>query len=405
MTESTFAAPQTNIPRVMDLRGTYKGGGGPDKTILNSAAQHNPTKVYVLATYLRQPHDQEFQISCMALKLGINYAEVIDHQFLDWDCLGKLRLLIKAHAISLVHAHDDKTLLYAWLLSLLVPGIRIMYTCHSHAVHPSSDFSRLKAYLSFKLRQRMQIFLMQRFTKPILTISEDTKKRLVGNGLSKKNVTVLHNGIDTEIWQRERGKPILREELGLSDNQFLVGTVARITAEKDFPTFYQVARLVCDQIATATFVVVGDGHGDELLRARQEVAQLGLQKNIHFTGHRNDLVDIYASLDVFLMTSTTEGMPNTLLEAMAMGIPAVATTVGGIPELLPDGEGGYLVEPGNAQALAEHVARLINDASLRQSLGIAARHRIEKHFSFRRRVHLMEEYYASFSGIRQGLFS
>ena len=387
----------STIPRVMDLRGTYKGGGGPDKTILNSAAQHDPGKVYVLVTYLRQPHDQEFQIAGMAERLGINYVEVIDRKFLDWACLWQLRHLIQAHTISLIHVHDDKTLLYAWILKMTTPGVRIMYTCHSHAVHVRSDFSSLKEFLSFKLRQRMQIFLMKRFAKPILTISENTKARLVTNGLAREDVAVLHNGIDTEFWRSERGTPVLRKELKLGNGHFLVGTVARITAEKDLPTFYRVAKLVREQIPNVSFVIVGDGHGDELPRAREAVVRLGLEDVIHFMGHRNDLVDIYASLDVFLMTSVTEGMPNTLLEAMAMGIPVVATSVGGIPELLPHGDGGFLATSRDAESLAAHVIMLLKNGLLRENLHLATRKRIESFFSFSRRVRTMEEHYACFS--------
>jgi hypothetical protein len=100
------------IPRVMDLRGTYKGGGGPDKTVLNSAAQHDPQRVQILVAYLRDPRDQEFQITKMAQDLGINYIEVPDNRIIDWACLRALKRIIRAHELTVVHAHDDKTLLY-----------------------------------------------------------------------------------------------------------------------------------------------------------------------------------------------------------------------------------------------------------------------------------------------------
>src|SRR6185369_16178643 len=106
----------SEIPRVMDLRGTYKGGGGPDKTVLNSAARDDPARVHVLVTYLRQPGDSEFQIPQMARRLGINYVDVIDGGTLDWACLRKLKELLRIHRLDVIHAHDDKTLFYAWLL-------------------------------------------------------------------------------------------------------------------------------------------------------------------------------------------------------------------------------------------------------------------------------------------------
>ena len=386
------------VPRVMDLRGTYKGGGGPDKTVLNSAAQHDPERVHVLVTYLRQPHDHEFQIPEMARRLGIEYLDLYDRSTLDWGCVRRLGEIISEHRLSVVHAHDDKTLLYAWLLKLTRPGLRILYTCHSHAVQERGDFSSLSGYLKFRARQKLQIFLMCRFLKPVLTVSNDTKSRLVQNGLTEQGVAVLHNGIDTAVWQRGGGVPVLRKELGIPEDGFLVGTVARITPEKDLDTFYEVARRVTAQNPKARFVIVGDGYGDELERARLDVARLGLAGVVHFTGHRNDLRDVYLSFDVFLMTSVTEGLPNTLLEAMALGVPSVSTDVGGIPELLKDGEGGYLAPAGAAEELARRVLELLQSAALRERCSRQCRERIENHFSFDRRVRLMEEYYAWFAG-------
>jgi glycosyltransferase involved in cell wall biosynthesis len=385
------------IPRVMDLRGTYKGGGGPDKTVLNSAAQHDPACVHVLVTYLRQADDHEFQIPDMAKRLGINYIDVIDNIALDLVCLRELKRILREHELSVVHAHDDKTLLYAWLLKLMMPDLRIMYTCHSHAVYRRNKFASLKAYLAFKMRQKVQIFLMKRYLKPIITVSMDTKKRLVANGMADKNVAVLHNGIDIDFWRRDTAQPALRKELGIEPGSFLVGTVARITYDKDLATFYRVAEEVARHNTNVTFVIVGDGYGDELPKARAEVERRGIDRLVRFTGHRNDLLNIYASFDVFLMTSLTEGMPNTLLEAMAMGVPSVSTLVGGVPELIEHGKEGFLAPVGDAEGLATAVLDLIQNPSLRTQCGLACRDRIEKDFSFSRRVRLMEDYYHWFS--------
>lgn len=397
-TDPPAVPPSTPIPRVMDLRGTYKGGGGPDKTVLNSAAQHDPARVHVLVTYIRQPHDHEFQIPDMARQLGVNYVDVIDGKTIDWACLGKLKELLREHRLTVVHAHDDKTLLYAWLLRFMVPGLKIMYTCHSHAVYDRDDFASWSSYAKFKMRQRIQIMLMRRCIKPIITVSHDTKRRLLGNGLKAHDVAVLHNGIDISRWQRNGARPALRDELGVPPGHFLVGTIARITYDKDLPTFYRVAEAVAARLPNVTFVIVGDGYGDELARARAEISRRGLEKLIRFTGHRNDLPDMYVSLDVFLMTSLTEGMPNTLLEAMALGVPAVSTMVGGIPELLEPGREGFLAPVGDAEALAGYVLDMLADPSLRERCGKACRERIERDFSFANRVRRMEDYYAWFAG-------
>lgn len=392
------AGAARGIPRIMDLRGTYKGGGGPDKTVLNSAAQHDPERVHVLVTYLRRPDDREFQIPEMASKLGINYVDLCDRSMLDLRCLRELAALVDRHKLELVHSHDEKTLLYAFILRLMRPGLRIIHTCHSHAVMRRGEFSSLAAYLKFKARQKLQIRLMKQHMKPIITVSNDTRDRLTASGLDEGQVAVLHNGIDTTVWRRTGSRGVLREELGLAEDAFLVGTVARITPEKDLNTFYEVARRVASEFPRVRFVVVGDGYGDELERARLDVARLGLADLVHFTGHRNDLRDVYASFDVFLMTSVTEGLPNTLLEAMALGVPCVSTNVGGIPELLYDGEGGYLASAGDAEELARRVLQLLRSDRLRERFSRECRDRIERHFSFGLRVRVMEDYYEWFAG-------
>ncbi len=389
---------EKNVPRVMDLRGTYKGGGGPDKTVLNSAAQHDRSRVYILVTYLRQPQDKEFQIDRLAKELGIDYVDLFDSKGIDISCLRRLRDLIREYRIYVFHAHDDKTLLYGCLLRLVTPGLRVMYTCHSHAAYRRDDFAAFAGYLKFRLRQKVQIFLMRRCLKPILAVSHDTKRRLVAKGIAGHHVAVLHNGIDLAVWRRDTAQPVLREEFGIPRDGFLVGTVARITYDKDLPTFYWVAEEVARQIPNVTFVIVGDGYGDELAKAREEVLRRGLERKVLFTGHRNDLLDVYVSFDVFLMTSLTEGMPNTLLEAMALGVPSVSTAVGGVPELLGHGSGGFLAPVGDIDGLAGHVVRLLHDPELREKCGAACRDRIERDFSFARRVRRMEDYYDWFAG-------
>ncbi len=382
--------------RVMDLRGTYKGGGGPDKTVLNSAAQHDPERVHVVVTYLRQPDDHEFQIPELAAALGINYVDVYDRRLVDFQCVRQLRGLLKEHDLELIHAHDDKTLLYGFLLKILTPKVSIMYTCHSHAVHDRSDFPNWISYLKFKLRQNIQIALMKRYQRPIITVSEDTQKRLIDNGLRPEGVAVLHNGIDVAVWERKNNRQVLKEELGLSPYTPLVGTVARITYEKDLPTFFQIARRVNERLPEAVFVVVGDGFGNELDTARQQAKELGVEPYVHLIGHRTDLQDVYASLDLFLMTSITEGLPNTLLEAMAMGVPAISTDVGGVPEMMQDGVDGFLHTVGDVKGMSERVVKLLSCPEELSSFSLAARKRIESHFSFERRVRAMENYYADF---------
>jgi glycosyltransferase involved in cell wall biosynthesis len=230
-----------------------------------------------------------------------------------------------------------------------------------------------------------------------MVVSEANKKKLMDAGL-KTETLVLYNGIDADLWRRENGNTVLRIEFGLNQNDFLIGTVARIDYDKDLPTFYKVVKLLRAQIPNVRFVIVGDGKGDELAKAKYQAQQLGLKDSINFTGHRNDLLDAYSSMDIFLMTSITEGLPNTILEAMAMEVPVVSTAVGGVPELIVDGKHGFLCSVGDAEALSRKVVELIQNSGLRVKFAENARKRVEEDFSFDQRVRRLEnlyEYYAS----------
>jgi len=378
--------------RIMDFRGTYKGGGGPDKTILLSAARHDKNRFHILVTYLRNPKDGEFQIRERALKLGLNYADVKDAKLFDPACIWKLNRMVRSNRIQILHAHDDKTLLYAWVLKKLNRRLKIIYTCHSHPVFRREDFQKKRDYLAATIRKKIRLFLMKRYHHPIIAVSMATQRYLADDGIDE--VVVLYNGIDTAFWQRKSGAPVLRREFGIDDQGLLVGTVARLAPEKDIATFLRVAQKVRASMPAARFVVVGDGPGNELARSREMSDTMGMGDFVYFTGHRNDLLDVYSSLDVFLMTSVYENMPNTILEAMAMETPIVSTSVGGVPEMLEDGRHGLLCPIRDVNCLAQAVSTLLENRALGLRLSKAARERAEEVFSFTARLHKMERLYA-----------
>ena len=382
--------------RVLDFRGTYKGGGGPDKTILLSAASHDKNRFFILVTYLRDPSDREFEIHERAQKLGINYIDVPDANLFDLSCLLKLKRIIEKHRIHILHAHDDKTLLYGWALKHITRNrITIIYTCHSHPMFSKNDFNNTRDYIVAQLRQRTRIFLIRQFQKPIIAVSKATKKFLADDGIDES--LVLYNGIETDYWKRSSGRPTLRQELNLDDDHRLIGTVARLAPEKDFTTFFKVAKKVHSVFPKARFVIVGDGVGDELANGRKQASELGLGKIVHFMGHRNDLLDVYASLDIFLMTSIYENMPNTILEAMSMETPIVSTRVGGVPEMIQDNVHGFLCPPRDHDALAKHILMLLTEPDLYNRFRSAARKRVEEKFSFSNRLKKMEAIYSAFA--------
>lgn len=371
--------------RVMELRGTYKGGGGPDKTILLSAAKHCGHDFFILVTYLRDPRDKEFQIGEMAINYGVkDYIEVFDKAMIDLRCISQLNILIRKHSIAIIHVHDLKTTLLGIILKVLNPDVKIMHTAHGWIISSLAD----------KIKQRLQ-FVMLRWYPVHIAVSGATKALMVEKRIPEQTIKVLYNSIDTKYWKKGNGFSVLRQEYHIPPDVLVVGTVGRLSREKDLTTFFKVAERILAKIPDTVFFIVGDGLPGIVSELKKQLKNLDLTNNMHFTGHRTDLLNIYESFDLFLMTSLTEGLPNTVLEAMALEIPVVGTAVGGVPELVIHKKSGILCQPGDVDALACGSLELLLSSDKRNEMGKNARLRIKENFDFNTRLKRIETIYKS----------
>ncbi len=197
--------------------------------------------------------------------------------------------------------------------------------------------------------------------------------------LPAEKVFVVPNGVDVERFVPGEPPQELRRELDLAPETPVVGIVAALRPEKNHEGFLRLARAVADQVPQARFLVVGDGpRRDEL---QQLARELELHKHVLFLGTRGDVDRLLRLMDVVVLTSHMEAAPVTILEAMATARPFVAPAVGSIPELIADGQTGYVVPPGQLDAQARRVVQLLQDAQLRNDMGRAARRRAERYYS------------------------
>lgn len=204
-------------------------------------------------------------------------------------------------------------------------------------------------------------------------------------------VLVVRNGIGTI--SGESGKPPdLREELGIGKECLVVGMIA------NFNRSVKGASLLLDSVPevvrsspSARFLLVGKGKEEAALR--EKAKKMGVGPYVIFAGYRPDIHRCYAIMDVSVLTSFSEGLSITLLESMRCGLPVVATRVGGNPEVVVDGETGYLVPAGDASAFAQSVTKLLRDPNLRRRMGDAGRHRVEMHFRIEDVAHRYLEIY------------
>jgi len=236
--------------------------------------------------------------------------------------------------------------------------------------------------------------LLARLTDRIVTVSEGQRWELAGYGIAPlEKIAVVPLGFELEdllACGSHRGE--LCRELGLSDDDKLIGIVARLVPIKNHHLFLQTAKLVAEAVPQARFLVVGDGELREELEAYAR--ELGLDGRVLFTGWRRDLPRLYADLDVVALTSINEGTPVSLIEAMAAGVPVVATTVGGVPDVVVNGETGYLVEAGDVKGMAEAITELLRNPEKAREMGRKGREVVYPKFAAQTLIANVEQLYS-----------
>jgi sugar transferase (PEP-CTERM/EpsH1 system associated) len=218
-------------------------------------------------------------------------------------------------------------------------------------------------------------------------------------GCSPEKVGTIYNGVDTD---RFKPRPLesrrIREELGIPEGRFVIGAAGRLVSIKDYPTLLRAAQQLLHAGNDVSVLIVGDG--PERVALEREAAPLG--ERIKFLGKRDDLPVLFNAMNVFVQTSICEGMSNTILEAMASGLPVVATGVGGNPELVTEEQTGLLFSPGDVPTLAANLARLVGNLSLSRRLGTAARELTLLKFGLERMLASYESLYLTLAA-RRGL--
>ncbi len=213
----------------------------------------------------------------------------------------------------------------------------------------------------------------------ILCVSEMIKTITAPAIKDSSKLTVVYSGIDLSRYNTPALDRKLINELNLSPAVRLVGNISALADHKDYPTFLMTAAAICKEHNDIHFIIAGKGPEEEKINSIIQAQNLG--NKVHLLGFREDVVSVMQSLDVFLMTSVTEGLGTIVLEAFAAGIPVVATRAGGIPEMVADGVTGLIADPGDVSALKNATLRILNDPTLRNQLTENAKKRV-KDFSF-----------------------
>lgn len=291
---------------------------------------------------------------------------------LDWQCLKDLAAMLRRSNVDVVHGHEFTMALYGTAAARLI-GKPAVITIHS------------AQYVSLALRRRFALSCAARSSHALVAVSSETARTLERRlWLRSGAVTTIHNGI-VERPGRADG---VRDGIGACSDETLLLAVGNLYPVKGHPVLLDaLQRLQADAPVRWRLVVAGRGRHKASLEER--TAALGLGEHVRFLGHRDDVPDLLAAADVFVMPSLREGLPLAILEAMFAGKPIVASGVGGIPEAITSGEHGLLVPPSDPVALSEALRAVLADPALRLRLGEAARRRAQEEF---RVEHMADRY-------------
>jgi glycosyltransferase involved in cell wall biosynthesis len=295
---------------------------------------------------------------------GVRVVRVETRRRLPVGLARRMSAVFAKERPEVIHSHDYKCDL-AMLWSRTGRAAR-MTTVHGWCSRAAKE--RFYEWVQVQCCKRMDA---------VVVFCEDYRRRLTGRGVPRRLVRVAPVGLDPRVIPREDVD--LRSRWGVGPEHVLVAQLGRLSREKRPDLFVELATRLSDRYPAARFVLVGDGELRDALE--RQIEDFGKGDVIRLAGYVLGMGDVLGAIDVAVNCSTTEAIPRTILEAGWAGVPVVATAVGGVPDAVETGVTGLLCPPGDAEALAGAVARLIEDPDLRQAMGAAARERVGTVFS------------------------
>jgi glycosyltransferase involved in cell wall biosynthesis len=300
----------------------------------------------------------------------------------DAVAVGALAVHLAAVRPDVIHNHMYRAELVGTRAAIALERIGqrrpyVVSTVHSSRVRSAEDREQLR-----RLTPHMD---------RLIAVSHAMEQKIVDEGRDTAPVSLIYNGVDLERYDHQEPCCTLRDEYGMEPGSQIVGVVARLEQEKGHVTLLDAWPNVLRSVPNAYLLVVGEGSRREALE--RQVAELRIAHRVVFTGRRDDVPAVTAALDVAVLPSYREAQGLTILEAMALSRPVVASNVGGIPEMVEDGVSGLLVPPGDPDALATAIARLLLDHSLADTLGRAGHDLVHDRFCVELMVKAIETIY------------
>ena len=289
---------------------------------------------------------------------------------LSLNAAWKLWRILRRLNANIIHLNTPRPVVSGWLASKLA-GV------------PLRICSRR---VNFPLRTRLSRLKYNWMPSMIVTVSQSIRQTLVEGGVRPELVEAIYEGVDIHSVDRGEAADFPGEKKGL-----VVGTVAHLSHEKGHSALLEAIAKLDSRFAEVLFVLVGSGQ--QMADLKKKAGQLGVRDQVIFCGFRADADAFMRHFDIFCLPTLSEGLSSAILVAMASRLPVVATLVGGIPELVVDGETGVLVPPNDSQQLSGALTKLLESTELRERMGHAGWERVRDHFTLERKLDQTERLY------------
>jgi glycosyltransferase involved in cell wall biosynthesis len=335
---------------------------GAENMLLNLCASQQKAGCQNSLMIFYNVHAPNVEFYERARRRGLSVRMVHCQGRADWRAVRQIEECIQEDGIQLLHTHGYKADLYGYVAARR-SGKPIVATCHNWV----GGTAALGIY------NHLDRMALKRF-HGLAAVSDSVAQRLLASGVSASKIRTIANGIDVQTFERARPSPVLD-----FDGSKVVGMVARLDLQKGFEYLLRAAHELCGAFPELKVVIVGEG--PDRNEIERMIQRLGLQSRVILAGQHSDMPAIYAAMDIFVLPSLNEGLPMTILEAMAACKPVIATRVGAVPRVIQDGETGLLVDPGDTNGLRNALARLLTDSDLCCRIGAAGHDWVSRNYT------------------------
>lgn len=362
---------------VLDLRDS-PWVDGPGRTILDCAETMDTSRARIAigafdgGSSSRRAYEEE------ARRRGLEVFRIRERRALDPGVLGQVIELCRSTRADVIHAHDFRSNVFGYACAR---RMRVPFISTAHG------------WIANNLKGRIQVALdkaILRRADHLISVSEETRSRL-GKWASPDRCTVIPNAVRVERYQPQRGSGRFRESIGVGNDELLIANIGRLSPEKGQAAFLAAAREILRRHRNVRFILFG--LGPDQAELERFVSRNALGPHVKFVGYRSDMDVLYNELDLVVQSSSTEGMPNVVIEALLMEVPVIATDVGGTREVLKHEQTGMLIEPGRHQALVDSIENFLANKRKHMSMAREGRQNMLLRFNHARRVERLADVY------------